>query len=242
MIRRAQRTYPPPPGRRSRRRLGWAVLGVTLLGAALIVLESVGVIGESGTYQVMFVGASVTEGYYATENDQAYPADTVDQLDQRGARVNPLVVARAGTGTADVLKWRLQGSPDAIVLQVATNDFGKGLSLQRYRANYGAILAGLRGIAPRARLLCLGGWRASSEVNAAGVTGAQFDAMTASECQAARGQFVSLEALFRNPANHGPEGRQTFQGPGDYFHPNNRGHEAIAGLVIQNLGNVPTTT
>lgn len=220
--------------------MGWAVLGVTLLGAALIVLESLGIVGETGTYQVMFVGASVTEGYYATEDDQAYPADTVDMLDQRGADVLPLVVARAGTGTADVLRWRLEGTPDAIVLQVATNDFGKGLSLQQYRANYGAILAGLRALAPRARLLCLGGWRASTEVNGAGVTGGQFDAMTSSECAAARGQFVSLEGLFRNPANHGPQGRSTFLGPGDWFHPNDRGHQAIANLVVQNLGPVPT--
>jgi acyl-CoA thioesterase I len=241
VIRRAGRPYPPPPSRRARRVVGWAVLGVTLLGAALIVLESLGIVGETGTYQVMFVGASVTEGYYATEDDQAYPADTVDLLDQRGADVVPLVVARAGTGTADVLKWRLEGSPDAIVLQVATNDFGKGLSLQQYRANYGAILAGLRALAPKARLLCLGGWRASTEVNQAGVTGAQFDAMTASECGTARGHFVSLEGLFRNPANHGPQGRATFLGPGDWFHPNNQGHRAIANLVVQNLGPVPTS-
>lgn len=239
MIRRGGRPYPPPPSRRTRRLVGWAVLGVTLLGVALIVLESLGIVGETGTYQVMFVGASVTEGYYATADDQAYPADTVAQLDRRGADVLPLVVARAGTGTADVLRWRLAGAPDAIVLQVATNDFGK-LSLQQYRANYAAILAGLRALAPRARLLCLGGWRASNEVNRAGVTGAQFDAMTASECATARGRFVSLEGLFRNPANHGPQGRATFLGPGDWFHPNDRGHQAIANLVVQNLGPIPT--
>lgn len=240
MIRRAGRSYPPPPSRHTRRVVGWAVLGVTLLGALLLVLESLGIVGETGTYQVMFVGASVTEGYYATEDDQAYPADTVNMLDQRGANVSPLVVARAGTGTADVLRWRLEGSPDAIVLQVATNDFGRGLSLQQYRANYGGILAGLRALAPRARLLCLGGWRASTEVNKAGVTGAQFDAMTASECATARGHFVSLDGLFRNPSYHGPQGRETSRGPGDWFHPNNQGHQAIANLVVQNLGPVPT--
>jgi lysophospholipase L1-like esterase len=214
---------------------------VTLLGIALLVLESMGVIGTDGEYRIMFVGASVTEGYYATEDYQAYPADAVSELENRGAIVNPLVVAKAGTGTAEVLSWRLDGSPDAIVLQVATNDFGRGLSVQQYQTNYGGIIAGLRILAPNARLLCLGGWRDPAEVNQAGVTGAQFDKMTSNVCAAAHGEFVSLQGLYKDPANHGPRGRTTFHGPSDYFHPNDRGHQAIASLVVRHLGKVPGT-
>lgn len=220
--------------------IGVAVAAVAVMGIVLFVLESLGVIGNDGEFRIMFVGASVTEGYYASEDAAAYPAATVSDLQDKGAVVDPLVVGRAGSGTAEVLGWRLEGTPDAMVLQVATNDFGRGLTLQQYRKNYGAILTGLRLLGPRAKLLCLGGWRSPTEVNGAGVTGAQFDAVTLTVCNESGGRFVSLARLFQDPANHGPKGRGTFKGPADYFHPNDRGHKAIADLVVRNLGTVPT--
>lgn len=163
----------------------------------------------------------------------------MSDLEDRGAVVDPLVVGHAGSGTAEVLKWRLEGSPDAMVLQIATNDFGRGLTLQQYRRNYVAILAGLRALGPSAKLLCLGGWRSPKEVNQVGVTGAQFDAVTLTVCNEAKGRFVALSQLYDDPANHGPKGRGTFKGPADYFHPNDRGHKAIADLIVRNLGSVP---
>jgi lysophospholipase L1-like esterase len=188
----------------------------------------------------MFVGASVTEGYYASDVDHAYPADTVDELRGRGVDVDPIVVGRAGSGTAEVLTWRLEGKPDAIILQIATNDFGRNLSLARYRANYWAILQGLRALGPNARLLCLSGWRDPKQVNESGVTGGQFNEVTDQACRAFRGHFVNLGPLYLDSKNHGPKGHETDYGAADYFHPNDRGHAAIAKLVVTNLGPLPS--
>ena len=237
---RTGRSYPPPPTARGRRIIGVVVLVVSVLGVVIAGLDAAGVVPTPG-YQVLFVGASVTEGYYASNGEHAYPAVTISDLEDRGAVVDSIVVGHAGSGTAQVLKWRLQATPDAMVLQIATNDFGRNITLDRYVANYRAILRRLRLLGPRARLLCLGEWRNPAEVNKAGVTGAEFNAVTERACADFGGHFVNLGPIYLNAKNHGPRGRETAFGRADYFHPNNRGHAAIAGLVVRSLGQVPTS-
>ncbi|MGH7910226.1 MAG: SGNH/GDSL hydrolase family protein [Candidatus Dormibacteraceae bacterium] len=217
----------------------FVAIAIAVLGLVLFGLDSVGLLPSTGGYRLMFVGASVTEGYYASNADHAYPADTIRDLEDRGVSVSPLVVAHAGSGTRQVLQWRLQGSPDAMVLQIATNDFGK-LTLAQYEANYRKILTVLRALGPTARLLCLGAWRDPDEVNRMGQSGADFNAVTKSMCTTFNGHFVNLAAVYLNPLNHGPKGHLTAYGRADQFHPNDRGHSEIAKLVVASLGQVPT--
>ena len=51
----------------------------------------------------------------------------------------------------------------------------------------------------------------------------------------AGGHFADIAPLYANEAYHGPLGRPTWVGPGDWFHPNDAGHAAIAAVVLRAL-------
>lgn len=46
---------------------------------------------------------------------------------------------------------------------------------------------------------------------------------------------AGLADAFSTSAHHGPEGRDSFAGTGDYFHLNDTGHRAIADGVLKAL-------
>jgi lysophospholipase L1-like esterase len=126
---------------------------------------------------------------------------------------------------------------DLVVVQLATNDFNHDVPLPVFRATYNDVLRRVRQASPRAQLLCLGGWDDPGSVNGIGVSAADYDGAAWSSCTIEGGRYVDLSGIYLDARNHGPVGRPTFLGPGDHFHPNDRGHDELAARVLasQNL-------
>jgi acyl-CoA thioesterase-1 len=187
--------------------------------------------------KLLFVGASITVGYYASSLNHAYPELVAAQLTAEGWPVDLDVEAQGGTIAHTADRWRLAvpSDVDVLVVQLATNDYLKSLPLVAYEGYYQDILRHLRAASPRARLLCLGGWDDPNRLNRLGVPASRYDAAAEAACVSQGGRYVDLSAIYLDPRNHGPRKWPTFLGPRDLFHPNDRGHRLLAQVVLQNL-------
>jgi len=181
--------------------------------------------------RILFVGASLTEGWYASTREHTYTALVANGL-AGGRRAQVRTLAHPGATAEDVAHWDLRILSDYVVLQVATNDFVKDVPLDVYAASYADILDQLRAASPKADLVCLGAWLDPTTVNRLGVAAVDYDVATRTACGEKGGRYVDLSATYLDPLNHGPMGRQTYHGPGDLYHPNDRGHAEIADLVL----------
>lgn len=190
--------------------------------------------------RLLFIGASMTAGYYASNQDHAYPELVAHELESQGWRVHLHVLARGGTTVRLADRWDLDAPSDVAVVQLATNDYGRSIPLTKFEKGYALVLDRVRDTSPNTQLLCLGGWDDPRRMNRLGVAAAQYDAAAAAACTAARGQYVGLSALYLDSRDHGPRGRDTFLGRADRFHPNDRGHELIADAVLHGLRLSPT--
>lgn len=193
----------------------------------------------AGTSRALFVGASVTRGYYSTAVDYAYPAE-LDRLLRAGGRpVWATVVAHPGARVAEAAAWPLAGGQDIVVVHLVTNDFRRSTPLGAYRASYDRLLGRLRRGSPRAHLLCLGDWGPPVALNEIGVPAVDYDAVIDAACEDRGGVFVPLSQLYADLWNRGPAGRPTALGPSDAFHPNDAGQLAIARTALAGLDGSP---
>lgn len=186
--------------------------------------------------RVLFVGASVTRGLGASTPEHAYPEVVASRLEADGRTVHPLVMAQSGILVAVADSWDLAVPADLVVVQLATNDFGHSEPLTAFSATYNDIVRRVREASPHAQLLCMGGWNDPGSVNRLGLTAADYDAAAWAACTAENGRYLDLSEIYRDARNHGPIGRPTAHGPGDEFHPNDRGHLALAALVLATQG------
>jgi acyl-CoA thioesterase-1 len=185
--------------------------------------------------RVLFVGASVTEGWFASTPSRAYPAVVVHGLTAGRHRVRKRVMAVPGATAETAATWALDVPSDLVVVQLATNDYVRATPVAVFSASYAEVLRRIRAASPHADLVCLGGWDDPSVPNRIGVTAREYDAVAWSACESQGGDYVDLSPMFMDPRNHGPVGRSTYAGPGDLFHPNDRGHEALAAAVLGSL-------
>jgi len=185
--------------------------------------------------RLLFVGASVTEGWFATSKDRTYPALVAKGLAD-GRRVQVRILSRPGATAEEVVQWDLAVRSDFVVVQVATNDFVHDVPVDVYAAWYAGALDRLRAASPKAELVCLGAWADPSSVNGLGVAAVDYDVAARAACGAEGGRYVDLATVYLDVRNHGPAGRPTYNGPGDVFHPNDRGHAEVASMVLADDG------
>lgn len=174
-----------------------------------------------------FVGDSLTLGLYASSQDQAYP-----QLVAAALHARTVVQAVSGVAATSIDD---QASPptgvDMVVVELGTNDFDQPIG--SFERHYRALIDRMRAAAPKARFVCLGVWRGSTDRSTrTGLTPVAFDLAILHACP---GSFLSLTAMYMDPELHGPVGRSTWQGPADWFHPNDAGHRRLADTLIQLL-------
>lgn len=173
-----------------------------------------------GAARVLVTGDSLAAGFFATTAEQGFAALVADAL----APVELTAVSRAHqtlttvAGVTDV-----PPDLDVAVIELGTNDVGIPTPLADFEAQYADLVTRIRSSSPDAALVCGGTWTAD---------GAAYDEVVARVCTASGGRYVALADLFANPAFHGPDGRDTFVGEGDDFHPNDAGHRAIADAVL----------
>lgn len=187
---------------------------------------------RGSSVNVLFVGASITAGYFASTLDRAYPELVVSGLESQGYSVNVRVIARAGTTVRLASTWDVSVPSDLVIVQLATNDFLRSRPLPAFEAGYLDVLRQVREASPRALLLCVGGWDNPARMNRLGIAGGQYDIAARSACVDVGGRYVDVSQAYLDPSNHGPRGRPTFIGPGDQFHPNDRGHQQLASGIL----------
>lgn len=180
----------------------------------------------NGPLRVLFAGDSLTAGYYATTEADSFVARVVARLDDAG----PVQVSKgdkAGAGLKEVADLvKIEPGLDLAVIELGTNDVPDGAATS-FRDQYATLLARVRQKNPETPLLCVGTWASGSDNG--------YDGVIQQECAEVGGVFVPTMDLRQDPANHGPEERQTFRGLSDTFHPNDRGHRLIAAAILERL-------
>lgn len=172
--------------------------------------------------RIVFLGDSLTEGAFASNQAHDYASLVTAGLHGRAVETH----GQYGVGVSVVLPALVkQHAPaaDIVVIELGTNDVSKPVA--QFAADYGEIVGLLRRDEPSARFVCLGAWRDPNQA-------APYDAVIQQMCP---GAFVALSSLYMDFTLHGPQGRLTWLGGGDWFHPNNSGHAAIARAVLSAL-------
>ncbi|MCW2528795.1 MAG: lysophospholipase [Pseudonocardiales bacterium] len=177
----------------------------------------------NGRVSAMFVGDSLTAGFFASTLAASFPSlvsATIGQVDQvQASRANQTLSTVNGI-------TNVPAGLQLAVIELGTNDVGIPTDLTAFRASYDGLLGKVRASSPAAAILCLGVWTA---------WGPTYDDQISQSCAHNGGKFVALSSLYAVDANHGPAGVTTFNGLSDTFHPNDTGHAAIANLIMSSI-------
>lgn len=178
---------------------------------------------------VLLSGDSITEGWHATTEESSFRGLVEEWLADRGAG-SVTGTFRAGFTVQEVADgFEVPSGVDLAVVELGTNDIGRNNTVGTFGVQYAAYLDDLEEASPDVRLVCLGVWYPASDRTAA------FDAVIEGECTNRGGVFQPLSGLFGEPGLRGPEGKPTWLGDSDTFHPNDAGHERIAELVKESI-------
>lgn len=224
-----------------RRRTWWLTAGALTLTVPAVLIASMwratAGVHESSPYRIDFLGASITAGYSASPG-HGYVQLVVTALERTHPQVLVQRLGRPGAHVTASRLWRAALPADAIVVQLATNDATGWYPtpLPIFVSDYSRLLQSLRDQSPGARLACLGAWAAPTTINGTGTTVAMYDAAVRRQCSEMNGVYVDLSSMYLNPANHASPQRGSGARRVDTFHPDNRGHAAIAAAVLAALG------
>ena len=201
----------------------------------VVVARAVGSTG-SAPLRVLVVGASVSHGVGASAPSHDYVSDLGRMLEERTGRTVDLTVwSRPGARVSNGDRWTLPPGQQVVIVHLITNDFIDATPLLAYQRNLNTLLGRLHATSPQASLLCLGAWEPTYAVNGAGVPVLAYDSIEKGACTRHGGHFLSPSPIYQHAAWRGPTGRLTAFGPGDDFHPNNRGHLHLAEAILAQL-------
>jgi lysophospholipase L1-like esterase len=172
--------------------------------------------------RLVVVGDSLAAGRFADAQADAFPQQVATAL-----HAGLQILAAPGVTTAQLAAQPLP-TADVVIVEAGTNDFLYQTPRRRFAADYRALVAKVAG----AKLVCLTTWTPKGIVGTAGakIPASFYDATIRRAC--AKGAVADVSALLDD---RGPAGRPTFLGPGDDFHPNSKGHAAIARLIESEL-------
>jgi lysophospholipase L1-like esterase len=178
-----------------------------------------------GPARLLFIGDSLTGGYYASDYWHSFPALVATRL--RGQIVRSTIYyGHTAVNVIDEMNLVAPPSVDLAIVELGIDDIGES-NLPTFRQDYAELMARLRRANPAVILVCLSLWQDQ--------TAQVWDDTVRTLCTQAGGHFADIAPLYANEAYHGPLGRPTWVGPGDWFHPNDAGHAAIAAVVLRAL-------
>ena len=195
-------------------------------------IGSVGVLGALGHQpRVLVAGDSLAGGFFASTRDKSFVSLLVSGIDSRSASRTQLVFAsmfprREGepVGIRQYVPEKIEPKVDLAIIELGTNDSNR-LSISEFTREYGRYLTSVRLKNPHSRIVCLGVWGRSPT----------FDEEIERECARVGGSFIDLLPVYSDSSNRGPAGTTTEEGVSDEFHPNDRGHAAIAHLILDDV-------
>lgn len=194
--------------------------------------------------RIVVIGDSLTMGCYASEVTNTWPRVLIHALRGRdnGSAASVLVQGVGGitTGTenggmlATLQALGIVPQADLLVVELGTNDFANGVTLNQFQSDYSALLEYL--VTPAHQpvaLVCVGPWEAGPATNGLGAAASEYlsaiqvvAASLASSYPQMAVHTVDIGALAANPDYHGMNTCV------DTFHPNDPGHNAIAEAVL----------
>lgn len=111
---------------------------------------------SSAKVTVLFFGTSLTAGYGLADTKQAFPNLVSQRAAAAGIPINAINAGLSGETSAGAVRrieWTLKRPVDIIVLETGGNDALRALDPDTLRSNIEAIVAKIRGIQPKARIL-----------------------------------------------------------------------------------------
>lgn len=172
---------------------------------------------------VEYFGDSLSGGYFATTPAQSYVTLINAAVGERAIPSNGTYYGHSAVDAYAEMRATPPPAAQLFVIELGTDDTE---DVATFAQAYQGALTILRQVNPQARVLCLGPWQPTFPLYVAE------DAVIQSDCAADGGTFVDLMPLFAVGPYHGPVDRTTYHGPGDYFHPNDAGHAAIARALL----------
>lgn len=174
--------------------------------------------------KIVILGDSLTEGY-GIAKERAFPALVQKELRSRGKNVTVVNAGVSGATSASGparLPWYLKGKPDILVVALGANDALRGLDLNVTEKNLSETIEG----AQRAKVkVLLAGMKAPT--NYGEDYRRRFEAMYTNLAKKHSVPLLPflLEGVGGKPAMNLADG----------IHPNEKGHEAIARLLVPAL-------
>jgi lysophospholipase L1-like esterase len=202
------------------------------LAAAVVVgLIAVGA-PQASPRPILFVGDSLTVGFYASSPGKTYPALVSARLGRPG-----VLVATGGVTASHYAARTAYPKAAIVVVELGTNDFEHQTPVGAFDRAYEDVIAHVRAANPTARLVCVAVWNGSYS-NPAWTPSATYDAKIRGDCTG--GKVANVTGAFDTLADRGPQGTQSAFGQRDQFHPNDAGHQAIATSVLGALRSART--
>ena len=174
--------------------------------------------------RVTFVGDSLDHGLYATAADRGFHPLMVESWRAAGPVSDTPLNSLGGTTSTALGNPDVPRNQDLVVVELGTNDVTR-VNHQTFRQNYHELLERVRAASPDAVVLCVGPWRPAD-------TGKRYEVIIKDLCEAQYGVFRSISDIAENPDMRGPADVVTPYGVSDDFHPNDRGHRAIADRLL----------
>jgi hypothetical protein len=177
----------------------------------------------SGVLRLSIVGDTLATGRYASGPTNRFRALALSALEARGPVAVQEATPTSASGPSTAVT--VPGSLNLVILELGTDDMARTTATE-FAADYGHLVDSIRASSPKAALVCAGTWSANGQA---------YDAVIQRDCVHADGRFVSLRALYADPANRGPAGVAGYYGLSDDRAPNDAGHRAIATALLRPL-------
>ncbi len=150
-------------------------------------------------------------------------------LEQRATKADPQALFKVGN-VQDVPN----SGVDLAILELGTNDMGTAdvasrTPIDQFHKDYVALVNNVRRSA-NVQVICVGAWGGRGQT----ITD-PYDFEIQKICEANGGKYVDLTDIYELKDTFGPKGTATWLGPADNFHPNDKGHRAIADLILERI-------
>jgi lysophospholipase L1-like esterase len=206
-------------------------LTAALAAAVAVALVAVGA-PQASVRPVLFVGDSLTVGYYASSPAKTYPALVAGQLGRSAVEIST-----AGVTASHFANRASYPKASVVVVELGTNDYEHQTPVRAFDRAYESVIAHVRHANPTAKLVCVAVWN-GGYTNPGWAPSTTYDATIRGDCTG--GKVANVSGAFEIAADRGPQGTGSAFGLRDQFHPNDAGHAAIATSVLGALRSVPT--
>ncbi|WP_160141473.1 SGNH/GDSL hydrolase family protein [Arthrobacter sp. SLBN-83] len=180
--------------------------------------------------KIWFTGDSLTKGLYASAEANGFARVATSYL-SRTREVTASYTSEAGANLAKVASnYPIPSGMDVAVVELGTNDAGKGTKVADFEPAYADYLAKIKQASPEATVICLGIWGSTynNEI-------ALFNTAIEKQCSAAGGRFIPVSGIYQTNGMRSLRGDATWAGVADDFHPSDTGHAAIANAVTSRV-------